>query len=66
VISSGKGGRPPVTMDIQLGIFLGKSSVSLADIRLLFLTLDCLSPSETSLQKSVTAVGETGQNLMRV
>lgn len=50
-------------MNIQLRIFLGKSFVSLADIRLLFSALDCSSPSVATLRKSVTAVVETWTKL---
>ena len=58
VIPSSRG-RPPVALNTQLGVFLGKSAVSLADVRLLFACLDCTSPSERTLQSTVSAAGNT-------
>ena len=56
-------GRPPVSMNIQLGVFLGKSALSLADVRLLFACLECTSPSETTLQSTISSAGNTYETL---
>jgi len=47
-------GFPAAKVNLQLANFLGKSPMSISDIRLLFASLDSICGSETGLQKLVT------------
>lgn len=50
-VPSSRPGRRAVTMNIQLGNFMGKSPISMGDLRLLFASIDVKPPSEGMLQK---------------
>lgn len=43
-------GKKAATMNVQLGNFMGKSSISMEDMRLLFASIDCCPPSSSLLQ----------------
>ena len=62
-IHDGIKGHRPAAPNVQLGAFMYKSPVSIADVRLLFAAIDCHPPSSTTLQKCANKFSKIYENL---